>query len=387
MLYLFLYYIVISLLPFVFIKFITKILNNNLGFLAIFILFYFPFIFVTSGLNDIKLFESVGYFGWKRLDIYYYDADHRLYPYFPLTSLVTAVFYGISQISQIPFLTLWRIATTTSLVVIAILIKNVFTSRKTNSNSKVILFLFSPISLWPVLVHAHHDVILLLFYLLSLWLILNKKEVLWSSFSFGLSVLFKTWSLIFLPLILFTNMNFKRMLSIIILTGIVILSLCAFYIRFWHSSWGRLMEAVTGYGGSWTVLWGPLGFLTRGSNQVFSPPMRLLYSSFIFLGTYLLLFKIKANVIRKSEFLMITFFVFTISWAPQYIFWAWPFIVISESSAVVKTFSLLSLPYILITYSMLLWNLNFTLLSVVSSIPLWLFSLWLFLKILLERDK
>lgn len=383
--YLFLFYIVISLLPFVLLKFITKILNNNLGFLAIFILLYFPFIFVTSGLNDIKLFESVGYFGWERLDIYYYDADHRLYPYFPLTSLVTAVFYGVSQISGIPFLTLWRIATTSSLIVIAILIKNVFTPRRTDSNSKVILFLFSPISLWPVLVHAHHDVVLLLFYLLSLWLIFNKKEVLWGSFSFGLSVLFKTWSLIFLPLILLQNGNLKRILSIIILIDFVIMSISAFYIRFWHSSWERLVEAVTGYGGSWTVLWGPLGFLTHGSNQVFSPAVRLLYSSFLFLCTYLLLFKIKKDIVRKSEFLMLTFFVFTISWAPQYIFWAWPFIVISESLTVVKTFSLLSLPYILTTYSMLFWNLNFTLLSVVSSIPLWLFSLWLFLKILLKR--
>lgn len=383
--YLFLFYIVISLLPFVLLKFITKVLNNNLGFLAIFILLYFPFIFVTSGLNDIKLFQSVGYFGWERLDIYYYDADHRLYPYFPLTSLVTAVFYGVSQISGIPFLTLWRIATTSSLIVIAILIKNVFTPRRTDSNSKVILFLFSPISLWPVLVHAHHDVVLLLFYLLSLWLIFNKKEVLWGSFSFGLSVLFKTWSLIFLPLILLQNVNLKRILSIIILIDFVIVSISAFYIRFWHSSWERLVEAVTGYGGSWTVLWGPLGFLTHGSNQVFSPAVRLLYSSFLFLCTYLLLFKIKKDIIRKSEFLMLTFFVFTISWAPQYIFWAWPFIVISERLTVIKTFSLLSLPYILTTYTMLFWNLNFTLLSVVSSIPLWLFSLWLFLKILLKR--
>lgn len=356
------------------------------------LLIFFPYFFINTGIRDIELYESVGYFARNRIDIYYIDADHRLWPYLPFLNPVLGILFEISQQTRLHFLNLWRLTTLITLLLTAEVMRRILVKCKGKDIfKKLSLFIFSPISLFPVVFHAHHDVILLFFYLLSILLLMyTKNGTVPGAISLGVSILAKNWSIVFLPLLLLQKGLVKLSLALVIST-FTIVSIVYIYTIGWHSLLNRIIDAATGYAGSWVVDWGPIGIITSIINKqnLFSSDFRLVYSFLIFFLVYLLFFKFRPNILKGSEIIMLSFFVFTVSWAPQYLFWIWPFIVASERLNTIRVFSLLSLPYIFITYADLVWNLNLTIFSILLSLPIWLFGLKLwydnFIRNLLSR--
>ena len=382
MLILFFYYVGLSVTALLFSKSLARLLSKSrtIFFLASSLLLYLPYFFITKGIRDIELLESVGYFARNRIDVYYIDADHRLWPYLPLTSLLTGFLFAISKFLHFPFLNLWRLTTLAFLILTAHVIGKMLQNPKNKDGYlRAVLFLFSPIAIWPVVFHAHLDVNLLFFYLLAIFLIVKKKKTFLSGVSLGFSILAKTWSVIFLPIFFLQKLTRIQRLTIIVGISLSIVATSLFYLRFWHSTPTRIWDAVIGYAGSWTVYWGPQGLLINllAGNQPLNQNLRSFYLLIIFAAVYLMIFKKQMDIISGSKLLMLTFFVFTLSWAPQYIFWVWPFIVVTESLKTIKIFSLLSLPYVFITYADLVWNLNLTFLSVLFSLPIWIFGLML----------
>lgn len=378
MIFLFIYYSALSVVSLVFNKNLALLLKKRLGVIFLSFLLFVPFLFIESGIRDIELFESVGYHAANKLDIYYYDSDHQLYPYFPLTALVLGTVKIIADFIRVEFLPLWRLVTLVSLLALTLLIKNILVlNKKRGESEKQLLFIFSPIAIFPVLFHAHHDVILLLFYFVAAWLLIFKPRPFLGGLSFGISILAKTWSVIFLPLVFIEKIDSQRKKLFALGVILSVMSVTLFYWRLWHSQPERILDATTKYGGSWVVLWGPQGVLTLLANNqhLFSQTFRSVFMALIFLAAYLVIIKRKFKLLVASGFLMLTFFIFTLSWAPQYVFWVWPFIVVNENLKVIKIFSLISLPYILVTYADLVWGLNFAALSTILSLPIWLLSL------------
>lgn len=377
---LFIYYTLLSALG-IYWQWTFRLFKNRLYLLLLFLFVWAPFLFLQKGIMDIELFESVGYFSANRLDIYYTDADHMLYPYFPLLSLILGAIYKASQILPLGFLTLWRVVTVIALIGTSYMAKSILVKRgDKQAAGKILIFVLSPLALFPVAFHAHPDVILILFYLLGIYLITYGGKYLTLGFlSLGLSVLTKTWSFVFLPLLLLQNFRFSKKILGLCFFLLTIGAVCQFYIRFWHSSIFRLLDAVGGYAGSWVVYWGPQGIVSELFKIPFASNFRLVYTAVIFAAAYFLIIRSRAKIVEGSEFLMLTFFVFTLSWAPQYIFWVWPFIVIVRKIETARLFSIFSLPYVLASYISLVFGLRLNLLITLLSLPVWFLGLGLWL--------
>lgn len=350
-------------------------------FLCAFILVSFVYLFKHSGIRDIELLESVGNYSLLRLDVYYFDANHQLYPYFPFLSPILGITLFVSIVIHMQFLTLWRVLMILTLFALAHLIRKILTiQNKKNVDEKIILFLFSPLSLFAVAYHAHPDVLLIFFYLASIYLVLLKKErQILGAFFFGLSILTKTWSIFFFIPILVSKLRFVDKFKFSAISGLTIIFVTLFYIRFWHSNIFRIFDAVGGYGGSWVVLWGPQGLFTLifGNTHFFPSYLRSIWLFFLLIPLYFLIFLKKVEIIKASELIMLTIFVFTVSWATQYAFWVWPFIILCEKTKNIKIMSFFSLPFVLVSYVSFVNELKIDWLIVFSSLPLWSFGAWL----------
>ena len=386
---LFLYYSLLSFAAIFFSLFLPKKQTLNFITLVLFsILIFLPYFFISGGVRDIELFESVGFLSSRRADIYYIDSNHGLYPYFPFLSLVLGPVYLLSQAWSLPFLNLWRVITLTSLLVSAFLIYKILTLGKSKERfNKVLVYIFSPITLFPVVFHAHFDIILVLFLLFAIYFsFFRNKKIFYSAVFLALSILAKTWSIMFLPLFIKED-KISQKLYFLAIFFFVIFAITAFYIRFWHSSFFWIFQAVSGYVGSGSLHWGGLGLVSLFINvaKIFSSDFRHAYLILLFSIVYILIFLKKFDILKGSFFIILSLFVFTIGWAVQYIFWVWPFLVIRENISNIRWYSLLALPYLLVAYIFIVWDIKNDFLLVVSSLPIWLFSVKLWYTLLRER--
>jgi len=210
------YYFVLSITILLFYKRIIKFIPNKIIFLIIsFGLLYVPYyIIFHHGIRDVELYESVGYLSRHRVDIYYQDADHRLWPYFPFINFSLGILYEVSRHIQVHFINLWRLITLSSLLVCAFFVEKILRENKfKNSYKKTALFIFSPLSVWPVVYHAHPDVFVSTFYIIAIYLIYYRKNKwLLGYVSLGFSILAKTWSLVFVPLFLILTQDYSKTL-------------------------------------------------------------------------------------------------------------------------------------------------------------------------------
>ncbi len=199
------------------------------------------------------------------------------------------------------------------------------------------------------------------------------------SILFGLSVLTKTWSVFFFIPILISEFKLLDKFKFSIFSAFTILSVTLFYVRFWHSNINRIFDAVTGYGGNWVVLWGPQGLITLiiGNTHFFPSQFRSAWLVLLLIPLYFFVYKKKIKIIKASELIILTIFVFSVSWATQYVFWVWPFVVLCEKTRNIRIFSLFSLPFVIVSYISFVYNLKIDWLIVFSSLPLWAFGAWL----------
>lgn len=364
------------------ISFVARFKKINLFFwIAAFFSIFFVYLFINRGVRDVELLAAVGHYALNRTDIYYIDSNHQLYPYLPLLSPILGIILFISRITSVSFLTIWRFFIISTLFASAYLIKLLLEkSNDKKIGQKIALFIFSPLSLFPVAFHGHPDVLVSFFYLASLYLFFAKKEKqVFASILFGLSVLAKTWSVFFIVPMLTSKLRFRDKIKFSIISFLTIMFVILFYVRFWHSSISRIFEAASGYGGSWVVLWGPQGLYTLmiKNTHFFPSIVRRLWVIIVLIPFFIVAYRKKFTIIKASEFTMLTVFLFSFAWATQYTFWVWPFIVLSENIERVRIFSFLSLPFILVSYYSFIFNMNLDTWIVFSSLPLWLYAAWL----------
>lgn len=384
MILLFLYYLLLSSFSYLKLKF-AKGISPLFQFIFFGLLIFIPYIFTSRGIRDVELFESVGYYSFNRIDIYYIDSNHGTYPYFPFISIIFGFIYAVSQLLGIHFLNIWRFLACSLLVLTAYLIYQIL-KKKTDSQAfeKTKIFILSPISLFPVVLHTHFDIWLIFFYVFFLYLLLLKKRGILAGISLGFSILAKTWSIVFLPLLIFTK-PLKEQLKMSIVVFITICSVAALYIRFWHSSINRITAAVTGYVGSGNNNWGLYGIFNNFGIH-FSTDFIKIYSIIIFAVAYFLIFKRRIDLIKSSEFLMLTAAVFSINWAPQYIFWLWPFVVLAENKKTIIITSILGSLYVFCAYLSIVFNIKLVTLTTILSIPIWLLLLKLWYTFARDKD-
>jgi len=204
------------------------VINKFFGpIIFLILLFHFITAFALGGeVGDVRLFASAGYAFYNKVDIYWVDQTHGTYPFFPFMIYPYALFWYLSD--KLPFVTfsffvkllLIPIIFLTSSLIAKILRQKGLTKHK--SRLVQLLFLTNPIVFLTITFHGQADILLIFFFIWSIYLL---KECFLSGILMVLSVLTKTWSIIFLPLVIFRIKSFQKL---IIYLSTFILTLFAF---------------------------------------------------------------------------------------------------------------------------------------------------------------
>ena len=371
----------------------------NRYLLWIVFLFYLLFsFFIKNPLQDVHLFESVGFYLTRKIDIYFIDQTHGTYPFFPFLIFPYALAHLIVERWPIlPFSFLVKLILIPTIFALGILIEKISILQGLNKKSALqrkVLFCLNPVVFFTVVYHGQADIVLLFFFLLSFYLF---KNTILSGIFYGVSILTKTWSVIFWPLLLLKFKNPKQFLAHLASTFLVIFFVCFIYTRYLGSSFTRVFEAVTGHPGGSAGYWGYTALLflfAQTLNNVnlanliqilFEHSILILLISFFL--TYSIIILKKPSFLTSALLLVLVFYLATPSWGIQHSLWALPFLFLWSTKAGFSYSSIVT-PYLFFGYLSFL-NLPFdvTNLSRAFSLIPWAFSIKTFYEIIKNKQK
>ena len=180
------------------------------------------------------------------------------------------------------------------------------------------LYAINPVTILVTTLHGQFDVIPIFFVLLSIYLLGLKKEIL-SMFVYSLSIMIKTWPVLFIFLFLKKLKNKWLILLVIIFP---IISIFIYSILF-KSSLINIIKTIANYHGLWGI-WGMWSLFGK---------WRLRWqklSTLIFLACFFVcsFFDKKRNIVKNILNLLFLFFIFTPNFSIQYFAWIIPFLII-----------------------------------------------------------
>ena len=258
---------------------------------------------------------------------------------------------------------------------------------KKQSGKDQLFFLFNPINLLLVSFHGQADILLFFFVLAAVFYLSKKhKSIIKSAMAISLSVLTKTWSVIFIPLFLI-KIKKSSHLGLWLLTLLIITILfTGFYVRLFHSSFALLVETLTSHTGGASGFWGYTGFLRLISefrpsiiwsiNSLEDKSMHILIVAF--LVAFAIIVKKRIPLLPSMVILVLTFILITPGWGLQYTTWVLPFAAASGMGKAVRTYSYFALPYLAFSYLLLVSGYSnkesLTIISIALGFPVWTYA-------------
>jgi hypothetical protein len=271
---------------------------------------------------DLQSYIKVGELTLKGINVYP-DIANLHHPYFPFFLYVEAAASHIGQISLIrpigPMGSILIIKFINILFDLGIAYMVYLLSKK--NLKTVLLYAINPVTILITTLHGQFDVIPVFFILLSIYL-LNKKQEFLSVLSFSLSIVSKTWPILFI-ILLARKIKNKRLLILIILLPALF---CFYYSFRFKTPILNIIATVLNYQGLWGI-WGPMSLirLMRPIGPIGQKLFSLIFVASLLTYSY---FKKKENFIEEILRLLFFFFVFTTGFSIQYLTWIMPFLII-----------------------------------------------------------
>jgi len=304
---------------------------------ALFIRLLSLFLFKNINNYDLESYQLVGNLTRNFINIYPSPANIR-YPYLPF-------YLYLEAIGSVIFLKTLNIAFDLGILYLVYLIS------KRNLKT-AFLYAVNPVTISISTLHGQFDVIPLFFFILSFYLLTKKKETA-AVLSFSLSVLTKTWPLMFIFILLKSLKNKRLIFLTFVFPAVGILA----YSYFFKATPFSIIKTVAGYQGL-SGIWG-FGYLFRSKIFIF------VFLVILFIYSYFLKGK---NLIKKSYRFLVVFFFTTLGFSVQYLGWFVPFLILEKRSKSIWLLVSMS-AYIISLYSFWVFFPN----SVI--VPWWLISM------------
>lgn len=331
--------------------------------------------------GDVMLFGSAGEYLRKKIDFYWIDSAHSQYPFFPFLIFLHAVLAWLGNLMGVSFTFLLKC---TLLAPLGYLTYWVSSKQQTPlaRRASAITFLSSPITYSVVFYHGQVDIFLMAFFVLSmsLWSFRNPSitQTVASSLTYAASVASKTWSILFMPLLLKFQRDKIQWFLFGSLTVFALLANIVFYTR-WviGSSVSTVIPALLAPGGP-IGLWG-ITLITPLIPTLLAYKLPI-YIILLAVGYWLILGR-KMTFWQSVTLFILWLYIVAIHWAVQYLFWALPFLLILRTWVGQKwfhTFHLLASLYVLGSYLNVAHHgvlVNPTLIAGVG-VVLWVMTAW-----------
>ncbi|MFZ1322052.1 MAG: hypothetical protein WAT71_10905 [Ignavibacteria bacterium] len=187
------------------------------------------------------------------------------------------------------------------------------------SSSSIILYAFSPLIILEFFLNAHIDIVLIFFLSGCIYFTLNKNLPL-SLLFLGISVLSKTYSLMFLPVLLLYF--YKQEISLIkILKNIIFFLLPFSIIYFYREGIINIFQVMGNYMTHWysnNLIYKIILFLSELTGINDHAVTRKMLLIFFVISYFTILFS-KTDFIKKITFILIFYFLFSHTVHPWYL--------------------------------------------------------------------
>lgn len=372
-------------------NFHTRI-SSKLWLLA-FLIYIIPALYLPT-ISDVGLFETVGIKLLERVDFYVFDGEnHGTFPFLPFMNWFYALAHVLGKVTTLSFIFFVRLLMITAVFTTTIMIGKL--NKSQDSKKDQLFFLFNPVNLLVVSFHGQADILLIFFVLASIFFLKQKhKSIVKSAVLMGLSILTKTWSVIFIPLFFIKIKEFSKKCLWLLTQAVIIFLITGFYVRLFHSDFALLVETLTSHVGGAPGFWGYTGFMSLVSELI--PSVSWLINSledkaryiliFAFLVAFALIVKKRIPLLPSIVILLLTFKLATPGWGIQYTAWILPFAAVSGMTKSLKTYSYLAIPYVAFSYLLIITNhSNSEFLSIVSiaiGLPVWVYVIYWIVQLL-----
>lgn len=341
-------------------------------------------------IGDVMLFSGAGWHLRHRLDFYFIDQGHSQYPFFPLLIFPYALFNLLTETFSF-FTFSFYLKLFLLLPSLYLISKLILQRQKKHSNPwrqlQQMQFLSHPLVYAIVVFHGQTDVVLLSLFLFFIFY--QQKKKITAAFFYSLSVLAKTWSILFLPLIVKFEKKWQHRFTFLLILFITLMADIFIYTRLVEgSSFRTVLPAVLKAGGA-VGDWG-LPFLI----SLLFPSLvqliklkSLLFFIILFSLCQWLIYKKKTSFLESIFLTILSFYLVLSKWAGQYLFWIWPFIFLIKEKLRSKNynlFSFLSTIYIFLYYFQVIIGKEACLTFIVNlaGLCLWGFLLFWFVSFL-----
>ncbi len=337
---------------------------------------------------DIESFRLVAEALLHGTDIYTSEAFGR-HPYLPMQMYIIGAAWWAALSSQIPFPIWIKTVPMLADVGLTALIFMVYRRRGqvgTTAVTFALLYALNPISLLTSAYHGQFDSITLLLLGLS-WATWHfGRQINKSAFLLGLSVLNKTWPIVFLPIVLIRLDDNRKRLKYILITFSIIVIFIAVYLLIFKASlipmlqWAFLHTGVANYWGVSAILdvtgkWLP--GLTPIADFYFQQRRIWL----LLMGMLLLWWTRKQSALDALLTIILGEFAITVGLGIQWLLWVVPFALLAGERRWLLWYSLTALILLfaqlygihLYPWAYTFWEKEFgTILIKMASLPAWL---------------
>jgi len=382
-------------------NFVKKLLSGEKTYrflLFLILLFQITAIALTKfEVGDVFLFSKAGHYLGEKLDFYEFDSAHSQYPFFPFLMYFYSIFHllagSFNFFTFSFFLKLFLLLP--CLWGLSFLVKSAGNNEIEKRLSQI-QFLTSPIVYFVILFHGQTDVVLLFLFFASAIVslpVLKTKNTLIGAIFFGLSILAKTWSVIFIPMYLLFQKNLKK--SLLFFLTVILILIADIFIYFksvYYTKLDNIIPAISKPGGP-SGVWGLSFFFSPFINAVeFITKNNLVIFAILLSIIYFLVWKTKRNFWESCFLLILGIYLIIPNWGVQYLFWILPFIFIIKpglSPKLVQTFTFLATAYLLASYTNIIFNRQAINLSYIYSlgIILWLFIFYWFVFEIFQKKR
>lgn len=317
--------------------------------------------FIKNEVGDVFLFSKAGHYLRLKLDFYEFDITHSQYPFFPFLIYFYALGNFLAEnISNFTFSFYHKLLILLPCVYfLSYQIKRHPSSLPVELRRVIQLkFLASPLTYSIILFHGQTDVVLLLFFFLGANFLLRKDKsytnLLTGTFFFACSVLAKTWSIVFFPVIVKFQRNIVKTVTLIIVTLLLLAAdLYLYSVTVYYTKLSNIWPALIKPGGpvsiwGFTFILSPLpsviSWVTSHNLFLFAPMLSL---------CIILILKKNFSFWQSCFLLILGIYLVIPNWGIQYLFWVWPFIFmiyVSLKQRDILIFNLISTIYLFMNY-------------------------------------